>query len=267
MNAKKFSVALGNVRDEYVREAVAYQKKQKRYNWGKWATMAACLCLIVAGSLTVGKLLSWRSGIFYRTYSDTGIYVIEKIDFTTGNVTEILSVSGCHLEAQKIVGEKLYYYTTDNGGTISMLDFRTGESEVVYNLSVDDAEFYDDFVLMETEQGLSGMKYDDMQTVFISEYKPTTGALDYCNDKLYFQAAFETGVEEEYEEALVSIDLQTKEMNVVTQLTEGGMSKTYTEIAVCDDGYFYTEPSATEGGLFYHSFNGTAEITIRSNKR
>lgn len=51
MNAKKFSVALGNVRDEYVSEAIEYQSRQKRHNWGKWGAMAACLCLIVTGSL------------------------------------------------------------------------------------------------------------------------------------------------------------------------------------------------------------------------
>lgn len=51
MNAKKFSVALGNARDEYVSEAIEYQRRRKRHNWGEWGAMAACLCLIVMGSL------------------------------------------------------------------------------------------------------------------------------------------------------------------------------------------------------------------------
>lgn len=47
MNAKKFSEALGNVRDEYVSEAIAYQSKRKNRSWIKWGAMAACLCLAV----------------------------------------------------------------------------------------------------------------------------------------------------------------------------------------------------------------------------
>lgn len=47
MNAKKFSNALGNVRDEYVSEAIVYQNKRKRHNWAKWGIMAACLCIAV----------------------------------------------------------------------------------------------------------------------------------------------------------------------------------------------------------------------------
>lgn len=33
MKAKKFSEALGNVRDEYVSEAIAYQSKRKSRSW------------------------------------------------------------------------------------------------------------------------------------------------------------------------------------------------------------------------------------------
>lgn len=68
MNAKEFSVALGNVRNEYVVEAVTYQsirknfdenivkrarhsvKKTKKFVWIKWGTMAACF--VAAAVLT-----------------------------------------------------------------------------------------------------------------------------------------------------------------------------------------------------------------------
>ncbi len=50
MNAKKFSEALGNVRDDYVSEAAAYQRGSKSLSWVKWGAAAACLCLVVAGS-------------------------------------------------------------------------------------------------------------------------------------------------------------------------------------------------------------------------
>ncbi len=50
MNAKKFSEALGNVRDDYVNEAATYQHSSKSLSWVKWGAAAACLCLVVAGS-------------------------------------------------------------------------------------------------------------------------------------------------------------------------------------------------------------------------
>lgn len=55
MNAKKFSIALGNVRDEYVSEAIEYQSRRKRHNWLKWGVMAACLCLVVVGAFMFQK--------------------------------------------------------------------------------------------------------------------------------------------------------------------------------------------------------------------
>lgn len=36
MNAKKFSEALGNVREEYITEAIAYQPKRHRRRWAAW---------------------------------------------------------------------------------------------------------------------------------------------------------------------------------------------------------------------------------------
>lgn len=50
MNAKNFSEALGNVRDDYVNEAATYRHSSKSLSWVKWGAAAACLCLVVAGS-------------------------------------------------------------------------------------------------------------------------------------------------------------------------------------------------------------------------
>lgn len=48
MNAKDFSVALSNVRDEYVTEALTYKTVRKKRGWIKWGTIAACVCLMVS---------------------------------------------------------------------------------------------------------------------------------------------------------------------------------------------------------------------------
>lgn len=52
MNTKIFSEALGNVSDDYVIQAAGYVPAGR--GWIKWATAAACLCLLAAG------MLLWR---------------------------------------------------------------------------------------------------------------------------------------------------------------------------------------------------------------
>jgi len=47
MNAIEFSNAIGKVNDRYIMEAITYERKKKR-NSLKWATVAACFCLVVA---------------------------------------------------------------------------------------------------------------------------------------------------------------------------------------------------------------------------
>lgn len=51
MNAKKFSAAMSELDSKYVDEALNYKKKVKKPIWIKWGAMAACLCMMVAGSI------------------------------------------------------------------------------------------------------------------------------------------------------------------------------------------------------------------------
>lgn len=50
MKTKKFSEALGGIRDSYLEEAVNYKAKRKR-SAVIWVAAAACLCLLIGGSL------------------------------------------------------------------------------------------------------------------------------------------------------------------------------------------------------------------------
>lgn len=54
MNARLFSDAISQLDDKYYAEAAAYTRKKRA--WGRWAALAACLCL-VAG---VGVLRPWE---------------------------------------------------------------------------------------------------------------------------------------------------------------------------------------------------------------
>lgn len=55
MNSKKFSEAMSELDTRYVDEAIGYQKKKahKKPAWFKLGTMAACLCLMIAGGVMV----------------------------------------------------------------------------------------------------------------------------------------------------------------------------------------------------------------------
>ena len=205
--------------------------------------------------------------IYYRTYQDDGIYFVMEKDLTTGTISEVVSVSKGHMIAQKVIGNELYYCTTENGGTIFVIDMQTKDNKTIFNASVtnefdmNSVVFFDDFILIKTGEGLFSMGYNDKEATFLSEYLPTTGAVDCFDKRLYFIIAIP--VNEYFEEELISLNVLTGEISTVTQLTlENGTTQTYTEIVVCDSGYFYTNPSATEGGLFYHSFDGGSEITI-----
>lgn len=104
------------------------------------------------------------------------------------------------------------------------------------------------------------MPYTNTDPILLTEYSPSSGAFDYYNGKVYFT------VEVEAKAALISIDVETREINEVVSLVESNETvRTYTEIVVCADGYYYTNPSNTNGGLFYHSFNQTEEIKICTN--
>ncbi len=51
MNSKKFSKALGEIDDKYIGEAIIYQKKRKSKAWVKWASIAACLAIVISSVL------------------------------------------------------------------------------------------------------------------------------------------------------------------------------------------------------------------------
>lgn len=51
MNAEQFSEALGELDGGFVEMAVTYRPRAKKQGFVKWASMAACLCLILALAL------------------------------------------------------------------------------------------------------------------------------------------------------------------------------------------------------------------------
>ncbi len=56
MNTKKFSEAMGEIDGKYVEKSASYHSKQKKHKWIKWASMAACLCLVLVAVFVIPTL-------------------------------------------------------------------------------------------------------------------------------------------------------------------------------------------------------------------
>lgn len=120
MNAKQFSVALGNVRNEYVAEAVTYRhincdenivkgarepmKKTKKSAWIKWGTMVACFAVVVVLAFSVLPNYLNQQGV---TIPETPIGVItdDPDDATPPTAPEI------HISMSNIVMNEIDDFT------------------------------------------------------------------------------------------------------------------------------------------------------------
>ena len=58
MSIPKMAKAMGYIDDDLVSGAVEYKRTKKKNSWVKWGAMAACLCLVVVGALTIPN---WQS--------------------------------------------------------------------------------------------------------------------------------------------------------------------------------------------------------------
>lgn len=56
MKTPKLAKAMNYIDDDLVSGAVEYKRTKKKNSWMKWGAMAACLCLVVVGALTIPNL-------------------------------------------------------------------------------------------------------------------------------------------------------------------------------------------------------------------
>lgn len=85
MSIPKMAKAMGYIDDDLVSGAIEYKRTKKKNTWVKWGAMAACLCLMVIGALTIENSLHHKS-------EDplSGKFV--------GNVIEIVDSNQCIVE-------------------------------------------------------------------------------------------------------------------------------------------------------------------------
>ena len=81
MTTEKFSEALGNIAESYVDEAVTYTAKKKANPWVKWASLAACLSLIVLGVIF--------GNVFRSPDNSISSYFVITAHAANGDLTEL----------------------------------------------------------------------------------------------------------------------------------------------------------------------------------
>lgn len=219
------------------------------------------VCNIEVKSTVIGII---GDNLYYLSSDDKSIIAANLI---TGDNKEVISIDNGYTTSQIINDNILYYsYYKNDTTSIKIYDTTTNEQGELYRISTNDTNepiriyFEKKYIFIGMEKGLFYIPYANTNPTFLTEYSPSSGAFDYYNGKVYFT------VEAEAKAALISVDVETREKNEVVSLVESNETvRTYTEIFVCADGYYYTNPSNTNGGLFYHSFNQTEEIKICTN--
>lgn len=199
----------------------------------------------------------WTS--VYQDASSDNIYkTVFATDLTTGQKSELLMLNDSSTFRGSIIAGKLYFFNGTGNGSIESFDLTTKENTVVYaapadSTAISNVVFYDDLILFENKDGLYQLGYEDTKPEKLTDLIPTTNAFDRMGDELYYvaESAEET-------EALISFNLLTGEVSEVTKTD----NYTYTEIVMCEDGYYFTDPSDTKGGLFYYDYVTDAATKI-----
>lgn len=93
MNAKIFSEAMNELDNKYIDEAIGYRSNRKISNWLKFGAAAACLCLVVGGTLTVINL---KNEPPYHRGTMEQIYTLPQ---TAKMSVELVEWSGDHFKA------------------------------------------------------------------------------------------------------------------------------------------------------------------------
>lgn len=57
MNVKIFAEAMSEIDDKYVDEVISYRRTSKKHEWIKWASMAACVCIIIVATFVIRHLI------------------------------------------------------------------------------------------------------------------------------------------------------------------------------------------------------------------
>lgn len=156
MNAKKFSMALGNVRDDYISEAISYSRPRRRIAWQKYAAIAACLCIAAVGAVAVIPRLRAQLDIEYgrghdvveRVVYNGAEYIVcgigEQSILEEHELPPVITaeLAGAHLGYLTMTEGNVYRITeTPGDGSIELLEYAPAARDDVYILRIGDRYF------------------------------------------------------------------------------------------------------------------------------
>ena len=197
----------------------------------------------------------WTS--VYQDKNTNDIYkAVFATNLTTSEKSELLTLYGSNPFKGGIVAGNLYFLNRVENNKIELLNLSTYDRVTVYEMPEDFKEisnmvFYEDMIVFESSTGMYQLDYDTAEIEKLTDIIPTTNALDRVGNELYYVA-------ERQEEVLISLNLQTGEVVELVEI-EG---HTYTELVACEGGYYFTDPSDTNGGLFYYDFVTGSAVQI-----
>lgn len=147
MNAKEFSLALGDIGDKYLNEAIAYhcEKKPSFATRHKWLTRVACVFIVVLLSGTAvlaysaearAAFFGWvrqQYGNFYEYFFDGEVAVTEAKVYELGWFPENLEL----IYSGDTAGGKVYIYDDETDALIQFSYISEPNNEKLYVDGVD----------------------------------------------------------------------------------------------------------------------------------
>ena len=120
MSIPRIVSAMEYIDDDLVSGAVTYTRTKKTNSWLKWGTMAACLCLVVAGAFIAGRISNDPHPVQrpISAYNQENVSVATVYHTVQGKTAELV-IEGEALEDLRIWTNNLEYaLTADNGKEI-----------------------------------------------------------------------------------------------------------------------------------------------------
>ena len=142
MKTPRLALAMGYIADDLVSKAIEYNPAHKKvispfHNWIKWIAVAACLCIVVIGSMTIVNYTSTSRGSMEIEKIEISAVKESGTAFTKNEIQNFLMTSGNYVisriaEKMDITAERIvisengyYHVTVTENGNILNLDYLT----------------------------------------------------------------------------------------------------------------------------------------------
>ena len=193
--------------------------------------------------------------------------------------TALLFTESVSIHKPEYISQGRIYYETYRG-VIKYYDIATGSTQILNDefsfdtrgFQIRDRTYYDDYILFDVDEtfydaegkctgmilSLYRMPYDGTSAVKLTDISPGTFMPARVGDKLYYTAMLPTKTGGRL--AFVSCNINTGEVVELTEYPEE-LSNMAMELAVHEDGFYITNPSYTNGGLFFYN-SATGEFNL-----